>query len=304
MRIFDRLEIPDDEGSLKIFYRSPLSRICTFKIGGTADAVVIPRNITSMLSAIRAMRRDDMRYRVIGAGSNVLFSDSGFRGAIIRTAALNSITVNGTSIIAECGATLPKLCNIAAKNSLGGLQGLCGIPGTVGGALMTGAGAFGYNIYDRLTACTVYYPHSDRAERVSVNANSFSYRKSPFSTDKCILLSAEFQLQRTDNAVILDEMSKISRIRESTQPYDQKSAGSYFRRALGSPPTALLIEKAALKGMAVGGAKISEKHCGFIINTGSATANDVLELADLIKQRVNELFCICLQEEVVYIPEI
>lgn len=304
MRIFHRPTAPDDEGSLKIFYNSPLSRICTFKIGGTADAVVIPRNISALLAAIRAMRRADTRYRVIGAGSNVLFSDSGFRGAIIRTNALNSVTVNGAFLTAECGVRLPKLCRIAAQSSLGGLQGLCGIPGTVGGALMTGAGAFGCNIYDHLTACTVYYPHCDRTERIEISATAFSYRRSPFSTEKCTLLSAEFKLPIADNVVILDEMSRLSRIRESTQPCDQKSAGSYFRRTLGAPPTALLIEKAALKGTSVGGARISEKHCGFIINTGSATANEVLELADLVKQRVNALFGVCLEEEVIYIPEI
>lgn len=292
----------EDEGSIRLARDVPLSRYCTIGIGGRAAALVTPRSSIALINVLRELGALRVPYRVIGLGSDVLFDDAGFGGVIINTASLSGLSLENGTLTAQCGVTLPLICSFAAKNSLDGLHGLCGIPGTVGGALATAAGAFGCRIYDHLSACTLYRARSGRVERVPLCADDFSYRSSPISRLGDIVLSAEFTPPTADGAVILRKMSECTKKRRATQPHGEKSAGSYFKRPENAPPAALLIDRAALKGTAVGGAAVSEKHAGFIVNRGGATCADVLGLAEIVKSRVAELFGVTLTEEVIYIP--
>lgn len=286
----------------RIHYDLRLSRICTFGIGGRADAVISPNSEEELTDTILALRLNGIPFMTVGAASNILFADSDFHGAVLRTRGLNSITLKDGKLICGAGTSLPALCRFAAENGLGGFHGLCGIPGTVGGALITAAGAFGCNIYDTLESCRVFVPKENKIIDTPCDASVFSYRKSPFSQDiDTVILSATFKTTHEDNAVILEKIKQCTEKRLLTQPHGEKSAGSYFKRPESAPPAALLIDKAGLKGLTVGGAQVSEKHAGFIINNGNATAKDVLTLANAVKSRVFRLFGVKLTEEVIFI---
>lgn len=281
-----------------------LSHICTFGIGGTADAVLSPESEQELTDTLLALKRHSIPVMTVGSASNILFSDQGFRGAVIRTHRLNSISLNDGKLTCQAGAFLPTLCRFAARNGIGGFHGLCGIPGTVGGALVTAAGAFGCNIYDTLESCRVFIPKENQIADIPCRASDFSYRKSPFSLkDDLIILSATFKPTHEDNAVILEKIHQCTQKRFSSQPHGERSAGSYFKRPPDAPPAAYLIDKARLKGLTVGGAAVSEKHAGFIINKGNATAKDVLTLADTVKTEVFRIHGVKLTEEVIYVNE-
>lgn len=298
LSVLDRFE---DEGSIKLVRDIELSRVCTIGIGGRARALISPRSQAALVDVIRALAYSDIPYRVIGAGSNVFFDDAGADGVVVNTSLISGISVEGDILKVGCGSSVPLLCSFAAKRGLDGLYGLCGIPGTVGGALITAAGAFGCNIYDGLCACTVYLPSIDRVERLSLSAADYSYRNSPLKRLGGIVLEAEFSLQKADGAVILRKTAECEQKRRATQPRGEKSAGSYFKRPENAPPAAFLIDRASLKGASVGGAAVSEKHAGFIINRGGATSSDVLSLAEKIKATVMQRFGVALTEEVTYI---
>lgn len=300
---------------MRIEKNYPLHRACTFGIGGEADAFFTPESESELIEIICLCKENELRYRVIGGGSNLLFSDDGFRGVIICTLKLNRVSLNGSSVTAQCGTMLPKLCGFAARNAISGFEGLCGIPGSVGGALMTAAGAFGNNVFDNITACRVLFPENCRVEElpliqsIKLDKNAFSYRSSPLTKLGGIILSAEFSplkviSNRKDEevrAAIQQKMKEFELERRAKQPKLERSAGSYFKRPSEEMPAAFLIDKSGMKGFSVGGACVSEKHAGFIVNRGNATARDVLMLADAVKLRVNEIFGIELREEVIYV---
>ncbi|MBQ9117569.1 MAG: UDP-N-acetylmuramate dehydrogenase [Clostridia bacterium] len=281
-----------------------LSRICTMGTGGECDLLITPDSIDCLIDTVRELRRHGIRYKVVGAASNLIFSDRGFRGAVIRTTALNGIKLTESgSIECEAGVFLPVLSRFTASNGFGGFHGLCGIPGTVGGSVITAAGAFGCNISDYVSSCLVYRAETDEVEELKLSADNFGYRYSPLRSENCVVLRVSFTPPQEDNAVILRKMRDCAEKRAATQPKGERSVGSFFKRPEGAPPAAFLIDRAGMKGASVGGARVSEIHAGFIINAGNATTEDVLSLANAVKLGVFEKFGVMLTEEAELVRE-
>lgn len=280
----------------------PLSKICTFRIGGKARLVLTPESTDELITCIQNLRRYEIPHLTVGSASNLLFDDKGFDGAVIRTHKLKSVSVLDGILTAEAGVPLPKLCHVAGENSMGGLHGLCGIPGTVGGSVITAAGAFGCNIYDHVTEIEAYFPKENTVKTLPLTASDFSYRKSPEILKDAVILRISFCPPYADRPEIEEKMTFCTERRKSTQPHGVPSAGSYFKRPENAPPAAYLIDQAGLKGARVGGAAISEKHAGFIVNNGNATAEQVKALAEAVKKTVREKFGVTLTEEVTAVP--
>ena len=282
-----------------------LFNLCTFKIGGKADLVVSPETESDFITTLGMLSESNIPYLVVGSASNLLFSDDGFNGAIVRTHRLNALTVHGNILTAEAGVPLSKLSQAAMRCGSGGFHGLCGIPGRVGGSLVTASGAFGCNIYDHIRSCRIYLPKENRIEELPLQPDDFSYRTCPTILKNATLLSASFNLipNPEPQESIQAKITACSEKRKATQPQGVPSAGSYFKRPENAPPAAYLIDQAGLKGARVGGAQVSEKHAGFIINVGNATAKDVQALADQIKTEIIKTYGVELKEEVIFIPK-
>jgi UDP-N-acetylmuramate dehydrogenase len=279
----------------------PLSDYTSFRIGGPADAFLLPESEGAFLSLLAFLKSREISFRVIGNGTNLLFSDSGFRGAIISTRHMRNLFVVGQSMRAAAGVPLGIVCRTLADRSLGGFASLYGIPGTVGGAVVMNAGAFGGTVSDHLTFVSVYRTDSGRVETLSKSNLQFSYRNSSFRTEKdAVVLSAEFLLPQEDSEEIREKMRRVITQRMATQPTALPCAGSAFLK----PETgyaAAWIEKAGLSGLRVGGAAVSVKHAGFIVNLGGATAEDVKALIAEIQKEVFARFGVCLHPEIEYI---
>ena len=271
----------------------------TFGIGGLADYLVIPQSEESLLVLIGFLRENGIRFGVFGNGSNLLFDDKGYRGVVILTSGIRHICFTDTLVEASCGASLIALSMKAAKNALSGLEFACGIPGTVGGALFMNAGAHGGEMADIVLSSRYLDTQGNLHE---ITEHDFSYRHSRYQENGGIILSCRMGLSYGKESEIRARMAENKKKRESTQPIKEKSAGSVFRRSDGVIPAAL-IDRAGLKGLTVGGATVSEKHAGFIVNRGDATASDVLCLIDLIKERIAALYGVELVPEIRYIRE-
>ena len=278
-----------------------LSQDSTFRIGGKAAVAAFPDNIEQLCDAIGFFRANGIYFTVIGKGSNVLFADEGFGGAVIFTSRLNRISADGNILNAECGVPITYLSSVAQKNSLGGLQFAYGIPGTVGGAVFMNAGAYGGEIKDVVASVGYFDPQTGKTGTMTADECGFGYRESVFQHSDKIVLSASFSLQPGDAGLIKADMDDYMSRRREKQPLEFPSAGSTFRRYPGYF-TAKLIDDAGLKGFSVGGAQVSEKHAGFVINRRNATAADVLALVAEIKKRIFEINGINIECEIRYIP--
>lgn len=286
---------------LPVLWRAPLSDYTSFRIGGPADALLLPSSEKSLLSLLCFLKKESIPFRVIGNGTNLLFSDEGFRGAIVSTRHVRGVSVIGKTARAAAGTPLNVLCRTLAEHSLDGFAPLYGIPGTVGGAIFMNAGAFGGAVSDHLDFVSVYRASSGRIETLSKRELCFSYRSSVFSTMRdAIILSAEFSFLTGNQENIREKMRQYIERRMETQPTALPCAGSAFLRPKEGY-AAEWIEKAGLKGARVGAAAVSLKHAGFIVNLGGATATDVLSLLSLIKEEVACRFGITLTPEIEYI---
>ncbi len=271
------------ENKINFDTEKPASEFTSFRIGGDCF-VVYPESVEKLIMTIRVLKEIPLRFIVIGAGSNVLFSDEGYNGVIILTKYLNKAPeIDGNVIKAYCGASLFELCKTAENLSLTGAEFAYGIPGSVGGAVFMNAGAYGGEIKDICRSVTVYSVNDDSIRTYGNDECRFGYRHSRFSehTDE-IVLFAEFELQPGVKEEISAKMAEILQKRKDKQPLNYPSAGSVFKRYPGRY-TGQMIEAAGLKGYTVGGAQVSEKHAGFIINKGKATASDVVSLIKYIK---------------------
>ena len=278
----------------------PLSVHSTFKIGGCAKLYVIPKNADGLKAVMRKVKELGVRYFVLGHGSNILFDDCGFDGVIISTEAMNKLSIDGNVITAECGVMLTQ-CAVAAKEaSLSGMECLYGIPGTVGGAIYMNAGAYGSEMKD-IVAETVYLDTESLEEHtVAGEEHKFGYRESVFRENGGIILSAKLVLEEGKKAEIAAKMAEYKRLRLEKQPLEYPSAGSTFKRYPGKY-TAQMIDEAGLKGYTVGGAQVSEKHAGFVINIGDATSKDVMRLIEHIKSEIKKLHGIDIETEVILV---
>ena len=291
--ILNRIEVERD---------ALLSNHSTFKIGGACALAVFPKDKDELIRSIEILSAHEIKHRVIGRGSNILFSDSGYDGALIFTNKMcGTRLLDGNNIYADAGATLKSVANFAYKKSLAGLEFAHGIPGSVGGAVYMDAGAYGGEIADVLKYSDYYNAKTGECGRMDAPEHSFSYRHSIFADKKeLIILGSCFELKSADASEIKRVMDENAQKRREKQPLEYPNAGSTFKR----PPNAFaaqMIDECGLKGLSVGGAQVSEKHAGFIVNKGGATSADVLMLVEEVKVRVAERFGVVLELEIEYV---
>lgn len=296
-KLVSKLDRADVEYKLNM----PLAPASTFKIGGACALAVFPQNREELALAIRASRGLGIRYAVIGKASNILFADEDFGGMMIFTSRMTQITEENGLLYAEAGVGLGALAAFAEKKSLSGLEFAYGIPGSVGGAVFMNAGAYGGEISDVTVYSDYYDPETDAFGRLTGDEQRFSYRKSIYSVNEnLIILGAAFELKAGNKEEIRSLMNENLRKRREKQPLEYPSAGSAFKRPEGDF-AARLIDECGLKGFSVGDAAVSEKHAGFVINKGNATAKDVRALMEEVARRVLEQFGVKLESEIRYI---
>lgn len=276
----------------------PLSEHSTFRIGGPARFGIFPKSREEILRALSLLSTLQSPFLVIGNGSNVLFPDEGFRGAVLFTGAWRQIRREGNSLVASAGTLLPSLARTALRESLSGLEFASGIPGTVGGAVFMNAGAYGSSVEQICSSSTYYDVASGAVGELVGEEQGFGVRTSLYQKEPSrILLEATFLLSAGDPTEIEAQMRTFSEKRKQSQPLDLPSAGSVFKRPEGHF-AGKLIEDCGLKGLTVGGAQVSEKHAGFIVNRGGATACDVLTLIEQIQKRVKDAYGVDLEREI------
>lgn len=277
-----------------------LAPYCTYQIGGLADYFVEAKTMEEVQEALDWAIEGDLPYFVFSGGSNLLFDDAGFRGLVIRMRA-QKIEVEGLSIHAEAGAMAAMLVKNALDHELTGLEAWNGLPGTVGGAIYGNAGCFGVETADVLESAEVYLP-GEGVKTLPVDWFDYSYRSSRLKkTPGAVVLRGHFLLKKGEASKIAAQMQAVARLRIGKQP-PGLSTGSFFKNPEGEKSAGWLIEQCGLKGTMVGKAKISEHHANFLVNTGAATSQDVLDLADLVATKVKDRFGIELQREVVFVP--
>lgn len=298
------LEYSEKHGTRKFFIRRdfPLSRLTSFRIGGNADLVVYPIDAESFVFAAEQARRTQTPYLVLGNGSNTLASDNGYRGVVLVTTDMRRVEVAGDRIRGGCGVLLGSIGTNAACAHLGGAEFANGIPGTLGGAVYMNAGAYGGQFSDIVLETDCYDLDTQSFLTLRGDAHAFGYRQSVFMEKNYIILSVLLQLQKGDETEIWERMRQNLQSRREKQPLEYPSAGSTFKRPTGNY-AGKLIEEAGLKGTRVGGAMVSPKHAGFIVNTGEASAADVLSLIELVRARVLESSGVALECEIRFIGE-
>ena len=286
---------------LTILENEPMNRHCSFRIGGACDAMLLPSSIEDVEAVCALLAECGEKPFLMGNGTNLLVTDAPLHRIVLRMGEEFSRVdpVNGTALRAESGATLSRLALFAAARGLAGLEFAHGIPGTLGGAVSMNAGAYGGEMKDVVTSVT--YLDKDLSLRETDDAG-FSYRRSRFSDTDCIVLGAKISLHEDDPDAIRERMRSLAERRRSSQPLDMPSAGSTFKRPAGGYAAAL-IDEAGLKGYTVGGAQVSEKHAGFVVNRGGACFDDVLRLIEHIQSEVYRVSGIELEPEVKIIRE-
>lgn len=279
-----------------------LSKYTTFKIGGSARVLIEAKSDEEVLKLVRLFDEMKEDYLIIGNGSNLLITDAGIERPVIVLDKnfSNIIMIDEVTLYAEAGASLKSLANKALDLGLGGLEAISGIPGTVGGAVYMNAGAYGSEIKDVVTK--IRYIKDDSIAEIDASEANFAHRRSIFQDKGYIILGAYFKLVKKDKKDIEEEQRDYTQRRKDKQPLEYPSAGSVFKRPEGYYASKL-IEDAGLKGIAVGGAMVSKKHSGFIINTGSASFDDVVTLIEKVKAIVLEKFAVSLEEEIRIIHE-
>ena len=296
------------EGLFKEFYKSEnvivdaeMKKYVHFRVGGPADILLIPENKDQVVKTIELCKNNNIPYFVVGNGSNLLVRDGGIKGVVIKFNEVKNITVQGEVIEAECGAMLKDVSNEALNNSLTGFEFACGIPGTIGGAVFMNAGAYDGEIAHVIESAEVI-DNNGEIKVLSKDELELGYRSSIVMKKNYIVLSARFKLKHGEVRKIKEIVEDLTNKRESKQPLEYPSAGSTFKRPVGYY-AGKLIQDAGLKGYVIGGAAVSEKHSGFVINKSNATAKDILDLIAHIQNEVKNKFNVELHPEVRIIGE-
>lgn len=294
-------ELQNVMGGSGIFMEEPMKKHTTFRVGGPADVLVQPDE-TALAAILALCRRYHVSYSFIGNGSNLLVGDKGIRGVVIEmTDPMGNIEVDGTKITAQAGAMLSKIANTAASNGLGGMEFAAGIPGSVGGAVVMNAGAYGGEMKDIIEKVYVLDENGAQLE-LGRDALDLGYRHSCIPEKKYIVTKVVLELVPRNEAEIRSEMKELNEKRAEKQPLQYPSAGSTFKRPEGYFAGKLIMD-AGLRGYQVGGAQVSEKHCGFVINKGDATAADICQLMRDVSDKVQAQFGVVLEPEVKMIGE-
>jgi UDP-N-acetylmuramate dehydrogenase len=289
--------------SLRVEKNKNLAEFASFKVGGPADLFLTPQNIDSVKKLMPAVIESEIPYFILGKGSNLIISDKGYRGIIIYTGKLNDYQLNGNLIKAQTGLELKEIADLALENSLSGFEFAAGIPGSLGGALFMNAGAYGGEIKDVIL----------EAEFVDQNGNlitlnksdlKLAYRTSILQKDNpdWIAVNVSLELKKSDPEIIKEKMEELHQRRWDKQPMDLPSAGSIFKRPPGHY-TGPLIEKAKMKGYQIGGAQVSSKHAGFIVNKGDASSKDIINLIEKVREEVYKISGVHLEVEPRFLGE-
>ena len=289
-------------GSDNVYRNEPMRKHTTFRIGGPADFYLCPHSAKEIQKTVAICREEELPYFILGNGSNLLVSDQGYRGVVIQLwKNVSDILVEGCRIRAKAGASLAKIAGEALEEGLTGMEFAAGIPGTLGGAVVMNAGAYGGEMKDILQEALVM---DEQGEIFTLKKEELhlGYRTSIIKEKGYIVLAAALELKPGDRKEIKEKMDELKQRRVEKQPLDMLSAGSTFKRPEGYFAGKLIMD-AGLRGFSVGGAQISEKHCGFVVNTGKATANDVLTLIREVQKRVRDKFGVELETEVKFLGE-
>ena len=289
-------------GEERVLVEEPMDRHTTFRIGGPADYFLIPETYEQIQKILEICRREELPYFILGNGSNLLVSDQGYRGVIIQTFRnFSGVTVDGNKIRAASGALLSAIAAAAKNASLTGFEFAGGIPGTLGGAVVMNAGAYGGEMKDVLEEVTVM-DQEGQIRILKVDELEMGYRTSIIKKTGYLVLEAVIALEPGDQERIKERMRELTEQRTSKQPLEYPSAGSTFKRPEGYFAGKLIMD-CGLRGYRVGGAQVSEKHCGFVINTGGATAQDVRTLMQNVSDKVFEKYGVTLEPEVKFLGE-
>lgn len=299
IKIFNDLQklIPNVE----ILANEPLSKHTFIKTGGICDLFIKPTKMENLQIIVTYAHENKIPLTVLGKGTNVIIRDSGIRGIVVSLELLNELTVEGNIITVGSGANIIDVSRVALDNHLSGLEFACGIPGTVGGALIMNAGAYGGEISEVLTSAKVI-TQSGEFKTFVEGEFDFSYRNSIFAKENLIIVEAVFTLKNGDYEAIKAKMDENTFLRESKQPLEYPSCGSVFKR----PPgyfAGKLIQDSNLQGTRIGGAEVSKKHAGFIVNVDNATSSDYIQLIRHVQATVKEKFGVDLETEVKIIGE-
>lgn len=299
MNKYDKLE--EIVGKDKLKYNEKMSKYTTMRVGGPCDCIVFPDEISKIKEVIDFCKNENITFFVIGNGSNLLVKDEGIHGVVIKLGhRFGKIELDGEYILAYAGATMPTLSQLAKKNSLKGLEFACGIPGTIGGGVKMNAGAYGSQISDILYEVT-YMDEKEEIKTIKNKDCSFGYRKSIFTINpNYVILSAKFKLERGNIDEIENKMKENSLARKAKQPLEYPNFGSVFKRPEGYF-VGKLVDDAGLRGYKIGGAQVSTKHTGFIVNVDNATCKDVLDLIGYVQTTVYNKFNVKLTPEVIII---
>lgn len=278
-----------------------MSNYTTMQVGGIASVVAFVRSAEEMITAIREAKNNCVKYVVVGNGSNVIFSDSGFDGLVIVTSEMKDFSVERNIIKADCGASLSRIAAAAQRAELTGLEFAYGIPGTIGGGVVMNAGAFGGNLSDVVVSTICYDTKNETIRKIDGAEHQFYYRDSIYlKNPNLVVLAVMMRLEHGKMEDIVSKMNENIKTRKEKQPLEFPSAGSVFKRPIGYY-AGELIENCGLKGYRIGGAEVSEKHAGFIVNRGNATADDVTQLVSHVRSTVFEQYSVDLECEIRFI---
>ena len=283
---------------MKIMKNVDMSRYTTFRAGGKADEMVIPETAEELVEALNEIKEKKIPYIMLGNGSNTLVTDGGFHGTVIKLGErFNSIQVNGSSVSCGSGALMSSVAKAALAADLAGFEFASGIPGSIGGAVFMNAGAYGGEMKDIVVSATVIDGVGGDLQERLVDDMDLSYRHSAFQNSGDIITQVNLCLTKGEHSDIAERMRELAEKRNSKQPVQYPSAGSFFKRPEGYF-AGKLVQDAGLKGLTVGGAQVSELHSGFIINRGGATATDIIQLMHLVQNTVYDKFGVKLEPEV------
>ena len=281
-----------------VFVNEKMSKHTSFKVGGIADFFVIANDVKELIYILKLAKELKIKTYILGNGTNIVVKDEGFRGIIIKSNFKN-LKIEDDKIIAGAGVSVALLSEYAYRSQIKGYEFISGIPGTVGGAVKMNAGAYGSEIKDVLIS-TTYLDEKYNIKEIKNNEHDFSYRKSIFENKKWIILESTFKVEKGNKEEIKQKRQEIATVRQEKQPLDMPNAGSIFKRGDDFLP-AKLIDEAGLKGYTIGGAQISKKHAGFIVNTGNASAQNIIDLIKHIQTTIKDKFDKDLELEVIII---
>ena len=286
---------------VEIEFNADMKQNTSFKVGGTADVLLCPKEYSQLQETVRICNENNIPFIVLGNGSNILVRDGGIREVVIKLTSINFLEISQNKIKAGSGVSLKEVSDFALENSLTGFEFACGIPGSVGGAVFMNAGAYNGEIKNVITQAEVL-DREGNIKTLDKEQLSFDYRKSNIMEQGYIVLSAVFTLEYGDKETIKSTIDDLTARREEKQPLEYPSAGSTFKRPKGYF-AGKLIQDCELKGFTIGGAAVSEKHSGFVINKGNATAKDVLDVISHVQETVMQKFGVKLETEVRIIGE-